>query len=506
MRNGDAAGTRDPYPSAYIITSVPIRDTKGQWWKARSPYFRMWMRALGRRTELICTNTCYKITEMRIPWTLTVSLVSGMSALLIWAAFPSQSNEAFLSGGAETSVQPDGRATLSAEFSSQDRQTRKSQSKGRKGTAPRKAQKRPPAAQERPALPPRQAFTAADQEQAVIPGIADARFWADSPKDFARILPQTPGPWLVLSTGGEDGAYGAGLLAGWSAAGTRPEFSVITGVSTGALMAPFVFAGKKYDEQLRAAYTTINATDIFEIGGKGESLLDTWPLKDLIARQVTRELLADVAAEHARGRRLLVLTTNLDAGRPVAWDIGAIASKGDQQALELVRSVLVAAISIPGAFPPVLIQAEAGQTRFQEMHVDGGLGAQFYVAPDALQLSTSNFTLPASALYIIVNMKLGHDFRVTERDTLGILGRTVSAAIRVVARNAIDRAFVLAKRSNLPFHLAFIDEAFNAPSRGSFDSDYMNTLFEFGYAQGKNGNAFHNEPPDFSKRPTKAAR
>src|SRR5690606_15286994 len=125
-------------------------------------------------------------------------------------------------------------------------------------------------------------------------------------------------PWLVLSTGGEDGAYGAGVLAGWGATGKRPEFSVITGVSTGALMAPFIFAGAKYDDQLRAAYTTVNAIDIFEIGGKGESLLDTWPLKDLMAKQVTKELLTDIAAEHKRGRRLFVLTTNLDAGRPVA--------------------------------------------------------------------------------------------------------------------------------------------------------------------------------------------
>jgi hypothetical protein len=154
----------------------------------------------------------------------------------------------------------------------------------------------------------------------------------------------------------------------------------------------------------------------------------------------------------------------------------------------------------------VLIEAEAGATRFHEMHVDGGLAAQFYLAPDALQLSTSSFTLPATALYIIVNMKLGNDFQVTERSTLGILGRTVTAAIRVIVRNAIDRAYVLAKRSKVPFHLAFVDDAFNAPSRGPFDSDYMKTLFDFGYAQGKSGLAFVSEPPDFAKRPTKAAR
>jgi hypothetical protein len=378
----------------------------------------------------------------------------------------------------------------------------------RKGAPAGKAARprEPSPAAQKPVIVPRQDFTAAEQSVAAIPGIPDARFWADAPDEFVRALPQVPGPWLVLSTGGEDGAFGAGLLAGWDAAGTRPDFPLVTGVSTGALMAPFVFAGRKYDEQLRAAYTTVNATDIFEIGGKGESLLDTWPLKELVEKQFTRELMADIALEHERGRRLFVLTANLDAGRPVAWNIGAIATRRDQQALNLIRSILMAAISVPGAFPPVLIEAKAGDTHFHEMHVDGGLGAQFYLAPDALQVSTSGYTIPATALYLIVNMKLGDDFQVTERSTLGILGRSVAAAIRVVTRNAIDRAYVLAKRSGVPFHLAVIDDAFSAPSRGPFDSDYMKALFEYGYALGKSGLAFRDEPAGLSGRPSKAVR
>lgn len=472
------------------------------WLKLWDTNFPMWMKAAHSRAELLSGTTCYKIAAMRTHLTLTARLASLLSALLMGVVFLDLNAADARPGGTMESASSPERTGPLLEFSGRERSGKTSQ----KGSARKTQISAPPPKAEKPTIVPRQEFTAADQAAAVIPEIPNARFWADSPQEFMLALPQTPGPWLVLSTGGEDGAYGAGLLAGWSAAGTRPDFSVITGVSTGALMAPFIFAGGKYDEQLRTAYTTINATDIFEIGGKGESLLDTWPLKDLVAKQVTKELLADVAAEHNRGRRLFVLTTNLDAGRPVAWDIGAIASKGGPQALDLVRSVLMAAISIPGAFPPVLIQAEAGSTRFHEMHVDGGLGAQFYVAPDALQLSTSSFQLPATGLYIIVNMKLGNDFQVTERSTLGILGRTVSAAIKVVARNSIDRAYVLAKRSNVPFHLAFIDDVFSAPSRGPFDSDYMKTLFDFGYAQGKSGLAFRREPPDFSVRPTKAAR
>lgn len=357
---------------------------------------------------------------------------------------------------------------------------------------------------------PRTPFTAADQDLAAIPNMPDVRFWADSETAYLRALPPQRGPWLILSTGGEDGAFGAGLLGGWSKTGTRPEFALVTGVSTGALIAPYAFLGPAYDEQLRDAYTTISATDIFEIGGKGESFLDTWPLNGLIEKRVTPELLKAIAAEHARGRRLLMLTTNLDAGRPVAWDIGAIASRyatfGDKQALDLIRKVMVAAISIPGAFPPGFISVEANGRKFEEMHVDGGLAGQFYIAPDSMLTSTSNAKLPATDFYIIANMKLGQDFALTERTTLGILGRTVSMAIKFVTRNAIDRAYATAQRLGIGFYVAYVDPAFSAPARGAFDPDYMKALYQAGFAKGSGPAPFWREPPDFSHHPRRVAR
>ena len=181
-----------------------------------------------------------------------------------------------------------------------------------------------------PEQPSRPDFTADDQAVAIIPGIPDARFWADSEKDFLAALPATPGPWLALSTGGGDGAFGAGLLNGWSESGKRPEFSVVTGVSTGALMAPYAFVGPAQDPGLKRAYTEYNAGDIFEDVKTPESLVDTWPLKRLIGKEVTPELLAQVAEAHKRGRRLFVATTNLDAQRGVVWNMGAIAAKGDE--------------------------------------------------------------------------------------------------------------------------------------------------------------------------------
>ena len=251
-----------------------------------------------------------------------------------------------------------------------------------------------------PEQPTRPDFTADDQAAAIIPGIPDARFWADSEQDFLAALPKDPGPWLALSTGGGDGAYGAGLLSGWSESGKRPEFSVVTGVSTGSLMAPFAFIGSSQDSGLKRAYTETNAGDIFEDTKTPESLVDTWPLKRLIEREVTPELLAQVAEGYKKGRRLFVATTNLDAERGVIWNMGAIAAKGDDNALKLFRNILLASTAIPGLFPPVLIDVEANGKKTQEMHADGGLSAQVFVAPESMINSSSTTKLPATELYL----------------------------------------------------------------------------------------------------------
>ena len=174
----------------------------------------------------------------------------------------------------------------------------------------------PPPQQAGPKRPPaRIPFTAEEDAAAIVPGMPDARFWADSDTDFKNALPEQPGPWLILSSGGADGAFGAGLLNGLSAAGKRPDYAVVTGVSTGAMMAPFAFAGQQYDDALRDAYTKITAADVFEAGGTGESFVNSWPLKDLIAKQITPALLADIAAAYRRGRRLFVVTSDLDTER-----------------------------------------------------------------------------------------------------------------------------------------------------------------------------------------------
>jgi predicted acylesterase/phospholipase RssA len=365
---------------------------------------------------------------------------------------------------------------------------------------------RQPAAPQAPAaqgrqLPPRVPFTAAEDAAAGIPGMPDARFFADSTTDFTNALPTKPGPWLILSSGGEDGAFGAGLLNGLTASGRRPDYAVVTGVSTGALIAPFVFAGPHYDDALRDAYTKITSADIFEIGATPESFVDTWPLKDLIAKQVTPALLADIATQYRAGRRLFIVTTDLDAERSVVWNMGAIAAHGGDEALDLFRKVLLASTSVPGAFPPVQIDVEAGGKRFAEMHVDGGVGGQFFVAPAALMAATSDFRLPATELYIVIDSGLRPDFQVVPRSIEGILSQSVDLAVKVDTRLMLDRAYIVAKRSGVPFNVASIPESFNVPSHGTFDPDYMRALFQAGYDLGKSATPFAAVPPPYPGPP-----
>lgn len=297
------------------------------------------------------------------------------------------------------------------------------------------------------------------------------------------------------------------MLNGLSAAGNRPDYSVVTGVSTGALMAPFAFAGPKYDAALKDAYTKITAADVFEVGSTGESFVDLWPLKDLIAKQITPQLLVDVAAGYKTGRRLFVVTTDLDAERSVVWNMGAIAAHasdkvGGKAALNLFRSVLLASGSIPGAFPPVLIDVEGNGKHFAEMLVDGGVGGQFFVAPAALMASNSGYRIPATQLYIVVNSGLQREFQVVDRSTPAILAQAVGTAVRVDLRLMLDRTYIAAKNSGIGFNVAAIPASFNAPSRGPFDPNYMKALFDVGYGQGKGASAFANSPPPYPGQPT----
>ncbi len=311
--------------------------------------------------------------------------------------------------------------------------------------------------------------------------------------------------FLAVSGGGENGAFGAGLLNGWTETGRRPVFDLVTGVSTGALTAPFAYLGSEYDAQLRSVYTDITIRDVAHRRGiisaaLADALADTAPLLTTISRYLDDGMIAGLAAAYDSGRLLLVGTTNLDAQVPVVWNIGAIASSGDPRARDLINKVLLASASIPGAFPPVMIDVEVDGQKRQEMHVDGGAFAQAFLYPQALgemrqtRQRRGQRTREINA-WVIRNARLDPDWAVTDRAIFGIVGRAISTMIFTSGLNDVLRLYNRAQADGVAFNLAFIGADFNKQLAEPFDQEYMRALFDYGLAQGRAGGGWVSRPP-----------
>jgi predicted acylesterase/phospholipase RssA len=358
--------------------------------------------------------------------------------------------------------------------------------------APQTAQKQPSQKKDPPKdILARTPFTLEEQAAATIPGIPDARVWGDSETEFKRLLPTVSGPWLAISGGGADGAFGAGLLVGWTQSGNRPDFAVVTGASIGALIGPYAFLGSEFDGELTKNFTDITAADVFEAKPTPESFLDTWPLKRLIEKRVTRNLLKAIAAEHMKGRRYLVATTNLDAGRRVIWNMGAIAARGDDKALKLFREVILASASIPGFFQPVSIEVESNGKKFHEMHLDGTITSPFFVAPEST-ITSQDARLPTDQIYVIINSKITSDFSMPHRQLHAILGRTIGVALVTGLRAELMLITASARQLGIGLNVAHVPEDFTEVNRGLFDHIYMQALFRYGAEQAMNGQVFQN--------------
>jgi predicted acylesterase/phospholipase RssA len=310
---------------------------------------------------------------------------------------------------------------------------------------------------------------------------------------------------LSVSGGGENGAFGAGLLCGWSEQGTRPEFDVVTGVSTGALTAPFAFLGPRYDPQLRAVYTELKPEQILKVRGFvaaliDDALADNTPLYETISRYLDAAMMGEIARAYGQGRLLLIGTANMDSQRPVIWNIGAIASSGHPQALETIRRVLLASAAIPGAFPPTMFNVTADGKPYQEMHVDGGAFAQAFLYPaGALELRRQRIQArqqisPATA-YIIRNGRLEPEWSEVDRKTLSIVGRAISTMIAGSGYNDVLRIYASAQKDRIDFNLAVIGTDFTQELPGPFDNAYMRALFDYGYQRGRRGYSWLKVPP-----------
>jgi predicted patatin/cPLA2 family phospholipase len=372
------------------------------------------------------------------------------------------------------------------------------------------------------------------EDQAQVVGFENVRVWSDKPSPVLDKVAiesihkeieaygieelKKPVAYLVISGGGENGAFGSGLLNGWSASGTRPTFKLVTGISTGALLAPFAFLGSDYDKQLKEVYTTITDKDIYEKKSMltaywREAMFDTKPLAELIAKYIDQDVLDAVAKEYNKGRILLVGTTQLDAQRLVIWNMGAIASSSNPEALNLFRKVLLASASMPAIFPPVFINVNAGGKEYDEMHVDGGTLTEMMLYNEAIKPMMAHVKQAKSmigndevlnalihrkrALYIIRNDPVNPEWKNVKPRLVNIAGRAIGTLVKSHGEGDLYRIYVLTLRDNIDYNLASVPADFNEPSQGMFDTVYMQKLFNLAFEMAKNGYPWEKYPPGY---------
>ena len=364
-------------------------------------------------------------------------------------------------------------------------------------------------------------------QDATIPNMPDVRAWIGQPNptlelDLAQSFAQESEldfpraadgsvhyAHLALSGGGANGAFGAGFLNGWTSTGNRPVFKIVTGVSTGALMAPFAFLGSDYDDALRLFYTTIRSRDIFIWGSllrqilSGESLANTAPLAALIDQYVTADLLAKVADAHRHGRRLYIGTADLDVPRFVVWNMGLIASSGRPEALALFRNVMLASASIPIAFPPVFIDVEtrSGGPQYDEMHVDGGVGARVFLSGGLFRPSVirqrGGLGEGREDIFVIHNGQLRRPPAEPVRRALpAIAMRVIDASGRAAVIGDLFRIYGYAVEEQATFHWVTIpNDVEIAAGEETFDPVRMQMLYDVGFRLAADGGGWSTVPP-----------
>ncbi len=355
--------------------------------------------------------------------------------------------------------------------------------------------------------------------EASVLGLTGLRYWGDEEMPVSHDLPDEPSleelkevfpglvgrelNFLAISGGGANGAFAAGLINAWTESGKRPEFNIVTGISTGALIAPFAFLGPDYDHVLKRFYTEYSTEDLvterswLRVLMGAEAGYDTLPLQQKIASYVDEDFMQAIAAEYKRGRFLLLGTTNLDAGRPVTWNIGAIASSGRPGALELIREVILASASLPVAFPPVMIDVEFNGQTYDEMHTDGGVSRQafiFYLASAEDSFEGLDF-VGKPHVYIIRNSKLEPTWQTIERRALDIAARSASSIVHTQGMGDLYREFLGARKFGFDFNLAYIPNEFDAEPEELFDLKYMRRLYKLGYDLSIDGYQWKEAPP-----------
>jgi hypothetical protein len=309
--------------------------------------------------------------------------------------------------------------------------------------------------------------------------------------------------YLALSGGGQHGAFGAGVVRAWTESGTRPVFDAVSGISTGAIMAPFVFLGSSYDDTLEEFYTT-NATKdlvtptIFSGITGGTALSSTAPLRAKIAQYITPKLLEEVATEYRKGRLLFVGTTNLDVSRPVIWDMGAIAASGHPGALQLFRDVIQASAAIPVAFPPVFIKVEAGGATYEEMHVDGGVTSQVSLVSPEMPIFLLDEQLGHKIdreVYVIVNGRIVPAPEAVTPRVLKIGAAALGSLTYAQTVSDLYKIYAIAERDQMDVRFGWTPETFLEQPTEAFDPVYMRNLYDYGHDLEASGKLWSSFPP-----------
>lgn len=287
---------------------------------------------------------------------------------------------------------------------------------------------------------------------------------------------------LALSAGGAGGAFGAGAIVGLSHNDPRSAFSVVTGVSAGALVAPFAFLGPAWDPQVTAIFTQGESERLLQrrmLGALfGSSIYSGIPLSRLIERYVDDAMIEAVAAEALKGRLLLVATTDLATGDPVIWDLGSIALYGGQDAKPLFRLILLASASVPGVFPPVTIRFRAGGRMHEETHVDGAVTLPFFIAPTPEDLPQSTATMP-TVVRVVIDSRLRDLPRTTRAHSVAIFSRGVSAGLSRMMRATLESTVVAAHQRGISLDYAAIPISYPLKSAFDFGSDAQRSLFQY---------------------------
>jgi predicted acylesterase/phospholipase RssA len=302
---------------------------------------------------------------------------------------------------------------------------------------------------------------------------------------------------LAISGGGSDGAFGAGVLKGWTESGKRPVFNIVTGVSTGALIATFAFLGAQWDDEIERFYTRITTELIYTDHGIAgffqDSLYDTGPFRAMIEKAVTPRLLDAVAEEHRKGRRLYVATTDLDHGTIVVWDMGGIAASNDEARVETYRDVLVASAAFPGFFKPVYVRHSDKPGGKARMHVDGGVKA-----PILLRSFMVEGQHRSKTVYMLINgkMALSADSEAVPATVVGISKRSISELMRGLTYKTIYQGYVTSRQANAEFRILHVpDKTKDIEDALRFQPSEMRELFEVGRMIGRDPRNWLKEPP-----------